>query len=197
MAIISFSSEPATFALRQIIPEQRFQALSGERYTNALAGARWGLRLEFSQLSGAKRRTLWSEIGQLNGSQHSLRVTFGNSIGYSRSGDASGTALVKGAVSIGASKLTIDGFTGSIGEGDFLSIGNQLFLALGSVISGDELSVWPVVRKPIANDATVVYTAPQGVFLLADEPPELAVVSQTKTDWVSSLTLDLEEDILA
>ena len=118
-------------------------------------------------------------------------------MGYSPAGNASGTAKVDGDVVIGASALTIDGFTGNIGDGDLISTGNQLFLALETVVSGDELSIWPAVRKAISDDDEVTYDEPSGVFLLVDETPELAVTNQTKTDWVSSLTLDLEEDILA
>ena len=197
MATFELSRSPAALTWRTLLRQQRYQADNGKVFGNDIGGSHWGLRLEYRRLTGDQRRDVWTDFRRLNGIEHSLRIELTSDLGYRRTGTISGTARVDGAVAVGASQIRIDGFAGTIGKDDFISIGNHLYQANGAITTGQLLDIWPKVRASIANNATVAYDPPIGIFQLAGPPPDFPVISQNADGWIGTLSVDLEEDLQA
>jgi len=92
---------------------------------------------------------------------------------------APGTPLVDGALSIGASEITIDGLpvsaTGYLKAGDYIQLGSGSTTTLHKVLADVDsdgtgqatFDIWPNVRRTVANDEAVVVSNTKGHFRLS------------------------------
>lgn len=134
-------------------------------------GQRWVLESQYPPLTRAQANLIKAFLLSLNGNVGTFFA--GDLLCATPVGTVTGTILVKGAAQTGQS-LIVDGFVPSATNvfiaGDQIQIGNYLYMILKTVSangSGEAtLDIWPALRSSPADNASVVYSSPKGLFRL-------------------------------
>lgn len=134
-------------------------------------GQRWVLETQYPPLTREEANLIKAFLLSLNGNVGTFLA--GDILCAVPVGVVSGTILVKGAGQTGQS-LIVDGFTPSTANvfvaGDQIQIGNYLYMILNTVSSNGSgeatLDIWPALRSSPADNASVIYTNPKGLFRL-------------------------------
>jgi hypothetical protein len=146
--------------------------LSGQVQTQELPGARWRVSIDYPPVRDAAiRATMRAFFASMRGQAN--RVDLWPFDCPRLRGTGAGTPLVNGASQTGASLIT-DGWTAAttVLKGDYLSVGQQLFMASadGTASGGGAMtiSVEPPIRTSPADNAAITITKPKARFMLAD-----------------------------
>ena len=143
---------------------------TGAIQSAARNGARWRLNFNFINKSGLARRELQAFKVKLNGQEHRVQT---KDHSYSGAlGTPTGTPLVNGGSQTGTTLIT-DGWsnlTNIFKTGDQFQIGNELKMITADVTSSGTgeatIAFMPPLRSSPANNAPIIVTDPQGVFIL-------------------------------
>lgn len=137
-------------------------------------GQRWVLAGNYPQLTKAQAGPIKAFLLSLNGNVGTFLA--GDRLCASPSGSVTGTILVNGASQTGQ-VLNADGFTPSAANvfiaGDQIQIGNYLYMILANASANGSgqcaLDIWPALRSSPADNASITYLSPKGLFRL-DSP---------------------------
>ena len=135
-------------------------------------GDRWLLQFQYESLTREKSAEVEAFLMSLRGEEGTF--VFGDLSAVTPLGIGTGTPLVKGASQTGYS-LLIDGLTPSttniLKAGDWLQIDNSLYKNLTNVNSNGSgeatLDIAPRLKSH-ADNATVIFNNPKGIFRLAE-----------------------------
>ena len=199
MATYNFPNiTPTNQTFELVTNTKMFQSpLSNAVQTVSRKGSYWKTTMVFNNLSGAQRSELQAFIAKLDGQTHRMRI---RDYGFVRYGSASsGSPVVKGASQTG-STLLADGASLSTSSyfaaGDYVSFNNELHMVTADVdsdASGNlSIPLAPPIRKSPADNASIEYVAPYGVFMMINNPQW-----STQASYFSSITIEATEDVLA
>ena len=198
MTTFAFPSiTPTTNTFELVANTRTFQSpLTNAIQTTSRKGSLWRISMQFANVSGADRKTMQAFLAKLNGQQHRFTV---QDHSYTLSGGGGGTLRVNGGTQSGTS-LVCDGATASVTNylkaGDYIAFNNELHMVVAdtnSDASGNvTISIAPPIRKTPADDTTVEYTVPKGVFMLAGPASW-----DPQTGIFSSFNIEAVEDVLA
>ena len=178
---------------------KRFQSpLSNSIQTISRKGSHWRTTMTFSNMMPEDRAVLMAFISKLDGQTHRMRISDYGAIRYGNAVSPE-TPLVQGSDQTG-STLTVDGVTAAVSNyfaaGDYISFNNELHVVTANAssnVSGEvEVSIAPPIRKSPANNASVEYAAPFGVFMMANNPKWT-----TESPFNSTIIIEAIEDVLA
>lgn len=158
--------------------KQFISPLSGYTQTASRVGARWAIRMRFTNLQGTNLRTLQGYLDFMEGQVN--RIEVGDHSYTGAAGALGGTPLVNGASQTGTSLIT-DGWTPStaiLKAGDQISFSNGTYNELKRVtadVSSDgsgnaTISIFPEIHGSPADGAAIETSSPVGTFMLAESP---------------------------
>jgi hypothetical protein len=76
----------------------------------------------------------------------------------STSGTATGTALVNGSASVGATSVPVDGFTGTIKAGDFVKFSHsKVYMVTVDRDGAGSISIEPALVAAVSDGAQMIY----------------------------------------
>lgn len=200
MATYNFPSiTPTSQTFELVTNTSKFQSpMSGAVQTVSRKGSFWRTTMTFANLTGSERAELQAFIAKMDGQTHRMRL---EDYGRVRNGAATSpqSVLVNGAGQTGSS-IDLDGASASVTNffkaGDYLSFNNELHMVTADASSNASgqltVSIAPPIRKPTDNDDAVQIFAPFGVFMMINTPRWT-----TQSKYVSSITIEAAEDVLA
>lgn len=139
-------------------------------------GQRWVANVTLPPLNRADADVWRAFFVKLNGQEHTF--TMGDPLSATAKGEAGGTPLLNGAITIGDTIIAVDGASVSqtdwLKAGDYIQIGTgsnaRLYMVLDDVDtngSGEaNINVWPSVQVAAADNASVVVSSTVGCFRL-------------------------------
>jgi hypothetical protein len=147
--------------------------------TQVWPGQGWTARVVVGPVTGNAAIAPWRAFFMgLNGKQGTFLL--GDPIGVAPRGVATGTPLVNGARTSGATTLATDGWTANVTNilraGDYIQIGSGAATRLHMVTTNANsngsgqatLDIWPNIRREgIGDNAAIVLASPRGTFRLA------------------------------
>lgn len=144
------------------------------RETQDWGGERWAISLQFLPVVREHAVILETFLLKLRGGVNKVRL--GDPWGSQPRGTNSGTPLVNGAASAGATTIATKGWaistTGQLLPGDYMEISGHLYQVLASAdsdVSGlSTIEVWPRIRDDYADNTVITTVYPRGVFALAE-----------------------------
>ncbi len=147
--------------------------LSGFMQKRSFSGPRWGVTLNYVNLTNAQEAELVAAFSQLADSGDVIEIPVH---GNTQQGNFGGTPLVDGASQIGRS-LAVDGASTGVTDwikgGDYFQVGTELKRATAdsnSDGSGDlTLNFLPRIRTSPADNAAITTTDPKGLFYLSED----------------------------
>lgn len=163
-------------------------------------GCHWGIRVEYPTLTVLQAKAITAFLLSLNFGERSFFA--GDPNASTPSGVASGTPLVNGASQVGYS-LATDGWNASVTNilkaGDYIQIGNNLFMNLTDVNSNGSgqatLDLFPSfgnnLRGSPSDNASIIVTNPKGLFRIDSD----TVVWSTTEEKTYSVAFDAIENI--
>lgn len=200
MATYNFPNiTPTTQTFELVTNTKTFQSpLSNAIQTVSRKGSYWKTTMVFNNLSGTERSELQAFIAKLDGQTHRMRIRDYGAVRYGNAVSPQ-TPLVQGSGQTGSS-LTVDGASANITDyfaaGDYISFNNELHIVTegaDSNVSGEvEVFIAPPIRKIPADNTSVEYAAPYGVFMMTNTPKW-----NTQAPYFSSITIEAIEDVLA
>ena len=162
--------------------------------TASRKGAAWRVSLRFDDLFGEDRANMQAFLTKLEGQRHRFKIYdhaftrrgSGTQTGWT-SNTSSGNSLVLQKTS--GTSLTIK-------KGDYISVDNQLFMAVADASTASPhtsltVTVAPEIRSMSTGQA-VELVEPTGVFIMTN-----SAAWDTQVGQVSSFTLEGIEDVLA
>ena len=162
--------------------------------TASRKGAAWRVSLRFDDLFGEDRANMQAFLTKLEGQRHRFKIYdhaftrrgSGTQTGWT-SNTSSGNSLVLQKTS--GTSLTIK-------KGDYISVDNQLFMAVADASTASPhtsltVTVAPEIRS-MATGQAVELVEPTGVFIMMN-----SAAWDTQVGQVSSFTLEGIEDVLA
>lgn len=134
--------------------------------------SRWRATLELPKMTKARWADWAAFFVKLKGRNGTFLLADPNYGGIR--GDATGTPLVDGAVSVGDTTMTIDGLTNTDGDtvfraGDYISVSNNLLMITddATVTSGSvTVTFEPAIKVNVNDDTAVEISDPKGEFRL-------------------------------
>lgn len=177
---LTFPSTPAPTMIRWSRTNPAVISVSphtGQQIAVINAADLWYIEVEFEPLTRLEAAPLHGFFDSLNGREGTF--LFGDTLQAVPLGSPSGTMRVKGAGQVG-NVLAMDGGPNStliFKAGDFFQLDNCLYRVRTDTTtngSGEaSIEVGPHLRNH-ANDTVLNYTAPKGIFRLAEPPQDEA-----------------------
>lgn len=168
-------------------------------FTNAIQtasrkGSAWRCSLRFDDLFGEDRAKMQAFLTKLDGQRHRFKI---RDHAFTRRGTGTATGWTSNTSS--GNSLVLQKSSGTaltIKAGDYLSVDNQLFMAVADASTSSPhtaltVTVAPEIRDMTAGEA-VELLQPTGVFVLAS-----SASWDTEVGIVSSFTIEGIEDVLA
>jgi hypothetical protein len=203
---ITLTIRPSNGVWHQIINERRFTAQTGAPKFQGRGGSRFGLTLQWFNLTGARRAALSGEIKAIDGGRNRLVVS-PPQVGYVRRGAGGGAAvLLVGAHSAGAIGLSFDGATPNVTnwlrKDDFINIANELHSVVADLTTSAGgtgiIEIWPPLmqNRPDNEPVVIAQASVYGIFFQT-APAAFPAAPYSSSDFISdNITLSLEQDIL-
>ena len=145
---------------------------TGQAQTVQHDGAVWTASVSLPTMSKSEAADWQAFIAALNGPRGTFLL--GDSSYPGSRGTPGGTPVVNGADQNDTTLVT-DGWSTSttvLKAGDFISIENRLHMVTADVTSDGSgnatIDIWPQAREP-ADNATITYTSPKGLFRLSGQ----------------------------
>jgi hypothetical protein len=140
------------------------------RYHQDWAGERWEIAIDFLSVRHAQSGILDSFLLKIRQGSQSFRL--GDPSRSLPIGSASGTPVVSGVATVGATTLATSGWTastdGQLKAGDYLQIGDNYHMALADVDSDGSgnatIELCPRLRRAHANATPIIVNNARGLF---------------------------------
>ena len=201
---------PSRAIFGQILNDREYRTRSGAMQTEGQTGNRWSLTLTFNNVEGlARQSALMGHLFQLRGRRNRLGVPITSVLGYNRRGtDMSGTLTLHGNHNAGDVQLSVwhtnaGAQNNFLRAGDYIQIGNELKIVtqdvdlIGGPAPDGTINIWPELHQNYSGGLALEDDDPTGVFFLA-QPLQVPIAPHVNSDWLNpSITVQLEEDVLA
>lgn len=138
--------------------------LTGTQQTIVRPGGRWLLEMQFTNLTQALGQQLEGFLWRIASKENRARI---QDFSYAKQGTCSGSVTVSGAGQTG-STLVVSGKSGTLLAGDRITVEEALYV-IGADSSGSSLYLTTPLRNSPANGASVNYSAPTALFVLAED----------------------------
>lgn len=149
-------------------------------------GDQWKAEITLPQMKREKAQEWVAFLTKLKGAEGTFLL--GDSVGITPLGVATGTPQINGNQSKGINTLNTKGWTASVTgilkAGDFIQVGNRLYMNLQDVNSdgaGDAvLDIFPRLREAVVNSDTIITERAKGLFRLVDSSQRVMTVNRDK-----------------
>ena len=130
--------------------------ISGRVQVRTIGGQKWEFSAKYNPMTRAEFQPVFAFVTSQQGSLGTFTIV--PPVVGSTSGTATGTALVNGATSAGATSVPVDGFTGTIKAGDFVRFGHtKVYMVTADIDGAGDLSIEPALITGVSNDETMTY----------------------------------------
>jgi hypothetical protein len=130
--------------------------ISGRTQVRTIGGQKWEFSAKYNPMTRAEFQPVFAFVTSQQGSLGTFTIV--PPVIGSTSGTATGTALVNGATSAGATSVPVDGFTGTIKAGDFVKFGhNKVYMVTADIDGAGDLSIEPALITAVSDDETMTY----------------------------------------
>jgi hypothetical protein len=130
--------------------------ISGRTQVRTIGGQKWEFSAKYNPMTRAEFQPVFAFVTSQQGSLGTFTIV--PPVIGSTSGTATGTALVNGATSAGATSVPVDGFTGTIKAGDFVKFGHtKVYMVTADIDGAGDLSIEPALITAVSNDETMTY----------------------------------------
>ena len=130
--------------------------ISGRVQVRTIGGQKWEFSAKYNPMTRAEFQPVFAFVTSQQGSLGTFTIV--PPVVGSTSGTATGTALVNGATSAGATSVPVDGFTGTIKAGDFVRFGHtKVYMVTADIDGAGDLSIDPALITGVSNDETMTY----------------------------------------
>jgi hypothetical protein len=192
MAIIAFPTntipETLNFGIRYNTQVSN-TSLSGIVQTVELPGARWFGQMSFRDMTHTDSAALKAWLMELRGAAG--RFYYGDISAATPQNTITGTAIIQSGSTDRV--ITVSGHSGTFSVGDRIQIGTDTSREYKMIVgvSGNDLTIEPLIRRTDYIGLEAEYTDPRGVFMLAGD--EFAKWSVRSKVYLSDLSLDFVE----
>jgi hypothetical protein len=130
--------------------------ISGRTQVRTIGGQRWEFSAKYNPMTRAEFQPVFAFVTSQQGSLGTFTIV--PPVVGSTSGTATGTALVNGSASVGATSVPVDGFTGTIKAGDFVKFEhNKVYMVTADIDGAGNLSIEPALITAVSDDETMTY----------------------------------------
>lgn len=130
--------------------------ISGRTQVRTIGGQKWQFSAKYNPMTRAEFQPVFAFVISQQGSLGTFTIV--PPVVGSTSGTATGTALVNGATSAGATSVPVDGFTGTIKAGDFVRFGHtKVYMVTADIDGAGDLSIEPALITGVSDDETMTY----------------------------------------
>jgi hypothetical protein len=130
--------------------------ISGRVQVRTIGGQKWEFSAKYNPMTRAEFQPVFAFVTSQQGSLGTFTIV--PPVVGSTSGTATGTALVNGSASAGATSVPVDGFTGTIKAGDFVRFGHtKVYMVTADIDGAGDLSIEPALITGVSNDETMTY----------------------------------------
>ncbi len=130
--------------------------ISGRTQVRTIGGQKWEFSAKYNPMTRAEFQPVFAFVTSQQGSLGTFSIV--PPVIGSTSGTATGTALVNGATSAGATSVPVDGFTGTIKAGDFVRFGHtKVYMVTADIDGAGDLSIEPALITAVSDDETMTY----------------------------------------
>lgn len=153
------------------------------RQVQVSAGQRWRAAVELPIMTRARAEVWNAFLLALNGQEGTFYM--GDPYGASPRGSGSGTPLLVGQHSAGASTLSTDGWTASatgvLKVGDWIQLGTGLHKVVGQDVDANgsgaaTVEIWPAIRSTLSDNTALILTNTKGIWRLESNASQLAAI---------------------
>ena len=130
--------------------------ISGRTQVRTIGGQKWEFSAKYNPMTLAEFQPVFAFVTSQQGSLGTFTIV--PPVIGSTSGTATGTALVNGATSAGATSVPVDGFTGTIKAGDFVKFEhNKVYMVTADIDGAGNLSIEPGLIVGVSDDDAMTY----------------------------------------
>jgi hypothetical protein len=130
--------------------------ISGRTQVRTIGGQKWEFSAKYNPMTRAEFQPVFAFVTSQQGSLGTFTIV--PPVIGSTSGTATGTALVNGTTSAGATSVPVDGFTGTIKAGDFVKFEhNKVYMVTADIDGAGNLSIEPALITAVSDDETMTY----------------------------------------
>ena len=130
--------------------------ISGRVQVRTIGGQKWEFSAKYNPMTRAEFQPVFAFVTSQQGSLGTFTIV--PPVVGSTSGTATGTALVNGATSAGATSVPVDSFTATIKAGDFVRFGHtKVYMVTADIDGAGDLSIEPALITGVSNDETMTY----------------------------------------
>lgn len=140
---------------------------TGQQQTLVHQGQWWEVDLELPVMTRVNADAVEAFLLSLNGLQGTF--WYGDRTRTAPKNTVTGTRVVNGAHSAGASTVNWSGGSGTLAVGDWIQIGSQLHRIVGTGFFSYD--IFPRLRANVAHYTTIIYSNPKGLFRLKAPVP--------------------------
>lgn len=202
MTIETLPQDPTSYDLIEQWVDRTFVAGNGSVQTEGRTGNHWILSAVFAGRTPDQLRELRGFLALVRGQRNRVKFLIpGYTIAGGMSAHLANTVQLVGAHTAGATSISIDGLQASLTPafkaGDYLTINNQLVEVSADANSDGggaaTVSIWPELHQAYADNTSVEYVAPFGVFL------QQAPASRNRPEdlTMARIQITLMQDVLA
>lgn len=130
--------------------------ISGRTQVRTIGGQKWQFSAKYNPMTRAEFQPVFAFVISQQGSLGTFTIV--PPVVGSTSGTATGTALVNGATSAGATSVPVDGFTGTIKAGDFVKFGHsKVYMVTADIDGAGDISIEPALITSVIDDEPMTY----------------------------------------
>lgn len=150
------------------------ETISGRTQVRSVGGQKFSFSAKYNPMTRAEFQPVFAFVTSQQGRLGSFGIV--PPVIGSTSGSATGTALVNGATSAGATSVPVDGFTGDIKAGDFVKFAHgKVYMVTADRDGAGNISIEPALISDVADDEQMVYNSVTFTMRLANDVQEYAL----------------------
>lgn len=133
------------------------ETISGRMQVRSLGSQRWSFTARYNPMTRAEFQPVYAYVISQQGMLGTFTIT--PPVIGSTSGTATGTMLANGNALIGATTVTVDGFTGTIKAGDLVKFAShtKVYMVLADLDGPGDLSIEPALLTNVTDNSEVTY----------------------------------------
>ena len=130
--------------------------ISGRSQVRTIGGQKWEFSAKYNPMTRAEFQPVFAFVTSQQGSLGTFTIV--PPVIGSTSGTATGTALVNGSASVGATSVPVDGFTGTIKAGDFVKFSHsKVYMVTVDRDGAGSISIEPALVAAVSDGAQMIY----------------------------------------
>lgn len=178
-------------APRSINRNYKSESQSGRVQVRNRGGQQWAFTLRYNPISRSRFAPVDAFVTDQDGQLETFQIVL--PVLSDSSGDPSGTMRANGSASVGATSLSVDGFTGTLKAGDFFKFAShsKVYKATADRNGSGSLSFKPSLKSAVADNEIITYSDVPFTVRLANDLQEFS----TGADQLFRYEVDMIEAI--